>query len=88
MRILVAESDTALGTFLQRGFDAEDYVVDLTADGEEAKSMAHEREYDAAILDGNLSRPNILNVVRELRARRQQSTSSSKRRPSRLTGTR
>ena len=71
MRILVAESDTALGTFLQRGFDAEDYVVDLTADGEEAKSMAHEQEYDAAILDVNLSRPNILNVVRELRARRQ-----------------
>jgi DNA-binding response OmpR family regulator len=71
MRILVAESDTALGTFLQRGFDAEDYVVDLTADGEEAKLMAHEREYDAAILDVNMSRPNILNVVRDVRARRQ-----------------
>jgi DNA-binding response OmpR family regulator len=71
MRILVAESDTALGTFLQRGFDAEDYVVDLTADGEEAKLMAHEREYEAAILDVNLSRPNILNVVRDVRAKRQ-----------------
>jgi DNA-binding response OmpR family regulator/outer membrane protein OmpA-like peptidoglycan-associated protein len=71
MRILVAESDTALGAFLQRGFDAEDYLVDLTADGEEAKSMAQEREYDAAILDVNLLRPPILDVVRDVRTMRQ-----------------
>ena len=71
MRILVAESDTALGTFLQRGFDAEDYVVDLTTDGEEAKSMAQQCEYAAAILDVNLSSPGILDVVREVRMRRQ-----------------
>jgi two-component system, OmpR family, copper resistance phosphate regulon response regulator CusR len=71
MRILVAENDAALGTFLQRGFDAEEYAVDLTADGEQAKSMAHEREYDAAILDVNLTHPPILEVVRDVRARRQ-----------------
>jgi DNA-binding response OmpR family regulator len=70
MRILVAESDAALGTFLQRGFDAEDYVVDLTADGEEAKSLAQQRDYCAAIFDVNLPKPGILDVVREVRARR------------------
>ena len=42
MRILVAENDPSLGTLLQRSFDAEKYVVDLTADGEEAKSLAQE----------------------------------------------
>ncbi len=71
MRILIAESDAALGTFLQRGFDAENYVVDLTADGEEAQSMAQEREYDAAILDVNLAHPSILDVIRDVRAKRQ-----------------
>ncbi len=70
MRILVAESDAALGTFLQRSFDAEDYVVDLTADGEEAKSLAQQREYAAAILDVNLPKPGILDVVGEVRAKR------------------
>jgi two-component system copper resistance phosphate regulon response regulator CusR len=71
MRILVAESDTALGTFLQRSFGAEDYGVDLTADGEEAKSMAQQQVYDAAILDVNLPSPGILEVVRDVRAKRQ-----------------
>jgi DNA-binding response OmpR family regulator len=70
MRILVAESDAALGTFLQRSFDAEDYVVDLTGDGEEAKSLAQQREYAAAILDVNLPKPGILDVVGEVRAKR------------------
>jgi two-component system copper resistance phosphate regulon response regulator CusR len=63
MRILVAENDAALGTFLQRSFGAEGYVVDLTTDGEEAKSMAREREYDAAILDVNLPHPKILVIL-------------------------
>jgi DNA-binding response OmpR family regulator len=71
MRILVAESDTALGTFLQRSFSAEDYSVDLTADGEEAKSMAQQQEYHAAILDVNLPSPGILGVVRDVRAKKQ-----------------
>ena len=71
MRILVAENDASLGTFLQRSFDAENYVVDLTADGEEAKSMAQSCEYDAAILDLNLSNPDGIDVLRHLRAKQQ-----------------
>jgi DNA-binding response OmpR family regulator len=72
MRILVAESDSALGTFLQRGFDAEHYVVDLTADGKEATSMAQKQNYDAAILDLNLPDADGLEVLRDVRARQQQ----------------
>jgi len=71
MRILVAENDASLGTFLQRSFDAENYAVDLTADGEEAKSMAQSCEYDAAILDLNLSNPDGLDVLRHMRAKQQ-----------------
>lgn len=72
MRLLVAENDPALGTFLQRGFDAEHYAVDLTHDGAQAKSMAQEREYDLALLDLNLPQPDGLEVLQHLRAKRQQ----------------
>ena len=69
MRILVAESDPALGTFLRRGFEAERYGVDLTADGEQAKSFARERKYEAAILDVQQPQDGGLEVLREVRAR-------------------
>jgi len=72
MRLLVAESDPALGTFLQRGFDAEHYAVDLAANGEEAKSLAHERNYDTAILDLNLPQEGDLDLLRAVRAGRQE----------------
>lgn len=72
MRILVAESDPALGAFLRHGFDAENCAVDLTADGVEAERLAQERNYDAAILDLNLPQSDGFDVLRNVRARRQQ----------------
>jgi DNA-binding response OmpR family regulator len=72
MRILVAESDPALGTFLQRSLDAEHYVVDLTADGEAVKRMTLQQNYDAAILDLNLPPLNSLEVLRDIRAKQQE----------------
>jgi DNA-binding response OmpR family regulator len=72
MRILVAESDPALATFLQRGFTAEHYAVDLTADGEAAKVMAQEQSYDAVILDLNLPHLDGLEILRDVRAKQQQ----------------
>jgi DNA-binding response OmpR family regulator len=72
MRLLVAENDPALATFLQRGFEAEQYAVDLAPGGGEATLMAQEREYDLAMLDLNSPRPDCLDVLRDIRARRQQ----------------
>jgi DNA-binding response OmpR family regulator len=72
MRILVAESDPALGAFLQRGFDAENYAVDLAADGKEAERWARERDYDAAILDLHVPQKHGFDVLRQVRAGRQQ----------------
>jgi DNA-binding response OmpR family regulator len=37
MRLLVAENDPALATFLHESFGHEHYAVDLTGDGEDAK---------------------------------------------------
>jgi len=72
MRLLVAESDRALATFLERGFRAENYVVDLASDGSIALELAQEQPYDAAILDLNLPQCDGLSVLRHARASGQQ----------------
>jgi DNA-binding response OmpR family regulator/outer membrane protein OmpA-like peptidoglycan-associated protein len=69
VRLLLAESDPALATFLQRGFDAENYLVDLTTDAEQAKNLVNDQKYDLAILDLNLGPTDGLNVLREVRSR-------------------
>ena len=71
MRILVAEQDQALGTFLERSFDAENYAVDLAADGEAARALAESQEYDAAIFDLNLTAPEGMDILRQVRLRRE-----------------
>lgn len=67
MLILVAENDPALGTYLERGFNAEHYAVDLAVDAEQATNCALAHKYDAAILDLNLPQPEGLDVLRSIR---------------------
>ena len=71
MRLLVAENDPSLGIFLQRGFGAERYSVDLTQNGEQAESLVRENEYDLAILDLSLPKEEGVAVMRHLRISRQ-----------------
>jgi two-component system, OmpR family, copper resistance phosphate regulon response regulator CusR len=71
MRILVAEEDQALGTFLERSFDAENYSVDLAVDSDAAKAMAEATEYDAAIFDLNLTDRNGMEVLRHVRSQKE-----------------
>ncbi|HWG59737.1 MAG TPA: response regulator transcription factor [Candidatus Acidoferrales bacterium] len=70
MRILVVESDPALGTFLQRGLNAEQYAVDLASEDAEAHLLAAEVDYDAAILDLNFAPANGVSSLQSLRAAR------------------
>ena len=70
MRILIAEDDAALATFVRRGLEAEHYAVDVSADGEQARSMAAEFDYDLVILDLNLPRLDGIAILRHLRARK------------------
>jgi two-component system copper resistance phosphate regulon response regulator CusR len=67
MRILVVEDDAPLASFVRKGLEAEDYAVDVAADGELAKQMAIDSEYDLIILDLNLPKLDgieVLNAVR------------------------
>jgi two-component system, OmpR family, copper resistance phosphate regulon response regulator CusR len=70
MRILIAEDDPALASFVKKGLDAEHYAVDTTGDGEKARAMAAELDYDLVILDLNLPRLDGLVILRHLRARK------------------
>ncbi len=70
MRILVAEDDASLASFVKKGLDAEHYAVDVSNDGEQARAMAGEFDYDLVVLDLNLPRLDGVAILRYLRTRK------------------
>jgi flagellar motor switch protein FliM len=70
MRVLIAEDDPALATFVRKGLEAEHYAVDVTHDGEQARAMASELDYDLFMLDLNLPRLDGVTILRHLRPRK------------------
>jgi len=70
MRILVAEDDTALASFVRKGLEAEHYAVDVSADGEQARAMAGEFDYDLIVLDLTLLRLDGVSILRFVRTRK------------------
>jgi DNA-binding response OmpR family regulator len=70
MRILIVEDDAALANFVRQGLQAEHYAVDMAEDGERARAMGSEIDYNLMILDLNLLRVDGLAVLRHLRMKR------------------
>src|SRR4029077_19300519 len=70
MRILIAENDSALASFVKKGLDAEHYAVDVSADGEQARALAGEFDYDLVVLDLNLPGVDGVSVRRSRRSRK------------------
>lgn len=70
MRILLAEDDTALAGFVRKGLEAESYAVDVSADGEQAKALATELEYDLLVLDLNLPRLDGVSILKDVRLKK------------------
>ena len=70
MRVLIAEDDPALASFVRKGLEAEHYAVDVTTDGEQARAMAGELDYDLLMLDLNLPRVDGVTILRHLRTRK------------------
>jgi len=68
MRILMAEDDAALASFVRKGLEAEHYAVDVSGDGEQARAMAAELDYDLVVLDLSLPRLDGVSVLRSVRA--------------------
>ena len=70
MRILIAEDDEALAKFVRQGLEAENYSVDVLADGEQARTAATDVDYDVVILDLNLPKLDGVSVLRHLRLKK------------------
>jgi DNA-binding response OmpR family regulator len=70
MRVLIAEDDVALASFLRKGLEAEHYAVDVSHDGEQARAMAGELDYDLLMLDLNLPGVDGISVLRQTRAKK------------------
>ena len=70
MRILIAEDDAALAGFVRKGLEAEHYAVDVSADGEQARALASELDYDLIVLDLNLPRLDGVAILKQVRSKK------------------
>lgn len=70
MRLLLVEDDPMIGQAVLEVLRAEHYAVDWVRDGEMADVALRETAYDLLLLDLGLPRRDGLQVLRDLRARR------------------
>ncbi len=67
-RILIAEDEPRLASFLEKGLRANGFVTTVAEDGVQASLMAHDDEFDLLVLDLGLPGKDGTRVLRELRA--------------------
>lgn len=70
MRVLVVEDEKGVASFVRKGLESEHYAVDVAAEGEEARFMAEEFDYDLLILDLNLPGIDGLEVLKQIRLKK------------------
>lgn len=70
MRVLIAEDDPALASFLRKGLEAEHYAVDVTHDADQVRSLVADLDYDLVVLELNVSGADGVATLRFLRARK------------------
>jgi DNA-binding response OmpR family regulator len=68
-RILIAEDDPLIGSFLQKGLRASGFSTFLASDGEQAQRLSLTDEFDLLILDMGLPEREGFYVLQELRSR-------------------
>ena len=67
MRLLIAEDDRSLGSFMARGLAGDGYEVTVATDGEMAMEAARQSPPEMAVLDLNLPRRDGMEVLEFLR---------------------
>ena len=70
-RILIAEDESRLAAFLEKGLRANGYATSVAADGPTALALARDDEFDLLILDLGLPELDGLSVLRTMRAQGQ-----------------
>lgn len=66
-KILLVEDDESIVGFIKRGLEAEGYVVDVAADGEQALHLCGDHDYTLIILDVMLPAVDGIEVCHRLR---------------------
>ena len=61
--ILLVEDEEKLAQFLEKGFKAEGFAIDIAADGETGLKYAFMNEYDIIFLDVNLPKMSGVTLV-------------------------
>jgi len=67
-RILIAEDEPRLASFLEKGLRANGFTTTTVHDGFEATVLAHDADFDLMVLDLGLPGKDGLSVLRDLRA--------------------
>jgi DNA-binding response OmpR family regulator len=70
MRVLVVEDEKKTASFVRKALQAENFAVDVIANGEDALLAASHTPFDAIVLDIMLPGRDGLSVLRQLRERR------------------
>ncbi len=68
MKILIVEDDENILSFLKRGFEEENYIIDSATDGEDGEYLAIENSYDIILLDWMLPFKNGIEILESIRA--------------------
>jgi len=66
-RILIAEDEARIASFLEKGLRANGFATEVAAEGEEALRRARSEDFDLLILDLGLPGMDGFDVLRELR---------------------
>lgn len=72
MRVLLVEDNNALAETIIERFRKEGHVIDHESNGEEANDLLRHKDFDLILLDINLPGRNGFDVLRSLRARKQE----------------
>lgn len=67
MKILVVEDEKRIANFVRKGLEEQGFVVDCSADGDEAYTLATTQQYDAIVLDIMLPGRDGLSILQNLR---------------------
>ena len=68
IKLLIAEDDPLIGSFLEKGFQAWGFTTCLVEDGEEAQRLGMTDYFDLMVLDIGLPKRDGLKVLRNLRS--------------------
>ena len=68
-RILIAEDEDRIASFLRKGFEANGYSTEVVEDGLQAVDLARDADFDLLVLDLGLPERSGLEVLSDIRAR-------------------